>query len=356
MLGRGVDQVLPHPGDPRLYEGFAKSALDYVALAERVNGAVPRMVAWEYVWGAALEEMQRAPPDAFIINLETAITENEDFEPKGVNYRMHPANAPCLAAGGVDCCVIANNHILDWGRVGLADTLHALSIFNVQFAGAGETESAAAAPAVIKLGPRGRILVFAFATPTSGVPADWAASEKPGVNFLPDLSPAQAARIAEQVRIRKRVGDIVIASIHWGSNWGYDVPRQQQRFARALIDEASVDIIHGHSSHHPKALELHNGRPVLYGCGDFINDYEGIPGHESFRTDLTLLYLLSIDASDGRLLGLDLVSFRLRKFRLNRPSAADIDWLEARLRSEYQRFGLDLEPTNSGRFALHMPR
>jgi len=75
----------------------------------------------------------------------------------------------------------------------------------------------------------------------------------------------------------------VVASIHWGDNWGYEI-------AHNLIDHAGVDIIHGHSSHHAKGIEVWHGKPVIYGCGDFINDYEGIGGNEKYRSDLSLMY------------------------------------------------------------------
>ncbi len=74
------------------------------------------------VWGAALDELNRARPDVRIINLETSITRSKEFETKGINYRMSPENADCLAAAAIDCCVLANNHILDFGRRGLLDT------------------------------------------------------------------------------------------------------------------------------------------------------------------------------------------------------------------------------------------
>ena len=62
-------------------------------------------------------------PDARIINLETAVTRSHDRANKGINYRMSPENAECLVAAGIDCCVLANNHVLDWGRAGLLETL-----------------------------------------------------------------------------------------------------------------------------------------------------------------------------------------------------------------------------------------
>jgi hypothetical protein len=78
-------------------------------------------------------------------------------------------------------------------------------------------------------------------------------------------------------------------SIYWGSNWGYRVDADQVRFARRPID-GGVDVVHGHSSHHPRSIEVYRGKLILYGCGDCIDDYEGITGHQAYRDDLLLLY------------------------------------------------------------------
>ena len=80
----------------------------------------------------------------------------------------------------------------------------------------------------------------------------------------------------------KRPGDVVVASIHGGSNCGYGVHDEQVRFARRLVD-GGVDLIHGHSSHHPRPVETYRGRLVLYGCGDCIDDYGALGGYEQFR-------------------------------------------------------------------------
>ena len=123
MLGRGIDQILPHPGDPALREPHVRSATTYVELAEATSGPIPKPVAFDYVWGDALDALRRAAPAARIINLETSVTDSTDFAPKGINYKMHPANIPVLTAAGIDCCVLANNHVLDWGRADLLQTL-----------------------------------------------------------------------------------------------------------------------------------------------------------------------------------------------------------------------------------------
>ena len=114
MTGRGIDQVLPHPSDPRLYESVLTSAIGYVRLAEAANGPIRLPVPIAYVCGDALDAVDKRRPDVWIVNLETAVTRADDPWPKAINYRMNPDNLPCLTAAGIDCCVLANNHVLDW--------------------------------------------------------------------------------------------------------------------------------------------------------------------------------------------------------------------------------------------------
>jgi poly-gamma-glutamate synthesis protein (capsule biosynthesis protein) len=328
MTGRGIDQVLPHPGNPVLYESYVRDAREYVHLAETANGPIPQPVDFAYIWGDALEELDRAGTDVRIINLETSITESEDFWPnKEVLYRMHPQNIGCLTAARIDCCCLANNHLLDWGYQGLGETLRSLDMAGVAHTGAGENQSTARSPAVIDIAGKGRVLIFSLGSATSGIPEKWGATEyQPGINLLKDLSEATARRVADQIARFKRPGDVTVASIHWGGNWGYKIPAEQIGFAHYLIDEG-ISIVHGHSSHHAKAIEVYRDRLILYGCGDFLTDYEGISGHEMFRGDLALMYLARLDAQQDRLIGLRLVPFQSRRFRLSRAGAGDATWL-----------------------------
>lgn len=338
MTGRGIDQILPHPGDDRLHEEYVGSALEYVRLAERAHGSVQRPAAFDYVWGEALPELGRRKLDARIVNLETAVTYSSAYEAKGINYKMSPANVPAITVAGIDCCVLANNHVLDWGRSGLIETLSTLLLAGVGCVGAGRSAAAAAGPAVIDTRKDARILVFGFASPCSGVPRDWAAgAATPGVNLIPSLAVEHADGIAQTIHAVRRSRDVVIASIHWGRNWGYEIPEAQVRFAHHLIDTGAVDLVHGHSSHHFKAIEVYRQRPILYGCGDFIDDYEGISGYEEYRDDLVLMYLPTIHAA-GALLALDMVPLQIRNMRLNPASTADRAWVLERLNRECARF------------------
>jgi poly-gamma-glutamate synthesis protein (capsule biosynthesis protein) len=136
MTGRGIDQILPHPTDPVLYEPFVRDARDYIQLAESVHGPIPRPVGFVYIWGDALGELQRAEADVSIVNLETSVTCSEDHWPgKGIHYRTHPRNVGCLTAARIDCCCLANNQVLAWGYAGLEETLRTLDMAAVAHAG-----------------------------------------------------------------------------------------------------------------------------------------------------------------------------------------------------------------------------
>jgi poly-gamma-glutamate synthesis protein (capsule biosynthesis protein) len=340
MLGRGMDQIFARSCRPAIHESFVSSALRYVELAERAHGPIPRRVEPEYPWGDALRELERAGPDVRIVNLETSITLSEDYELKGINYRVHPANVACLAAAGVDCAVLANNHVLDWGRRGLLETLETLERAGIRTAGAGRDVRAAEAPAVTRVDAARRVLVFAFGFADSGIPEHWAAGHRrPGVHLLPDFSKRSIEAVARQVYPLKRPGDVVVGSIHWGANWGYAIPESHRYFAHELIDRAGVDLVHGHSCHHFRALEIYRGHLIMYGCGDLLNDYEGIGGQERFRADLALMYFADVDSAGGTLRRLETTPLRIRRFRLELPPPEDVEWAERILDRECRRFG-----------------
>jgi poly-gamma-glutamate capsule biosynthesis protein CapA/YwtB (metallophosphatase superfamily) len=354
MTGRGVDQLFATSSAPTLHEGSIGSALDYVKLAERKTGPISRPVNHAYIWGDALDELALRRPDVRIINLGTTITTSEDTWPgRRAHHRMHPANAACLRTAGVDCAVLANNHVLDWGYAGLKDTLAALGAAGIGTAGAGRDAREAARPAILPLPNAGRLLVFAFTMEHAGTPHQWmATSARAGVNLLSDFSRASVDRIARQIAKFKRAGDLVVASLHWGAEWGYDLDPEQQAFAHQLIDKAGVDVIHGHASHHAKGIELHAGKAILYGCGDFVNDYEGIGGQEAFGAHLALMYFLKLDTEHGRLTDLLLVPLRRRHFQLRHAHEIDCCWLTEVLNREDLRFGTCLTRLNRDEFRV----
>ncbi|WP_164735597.1 CapA family protein [Marinobacter sp. NP-4(2019)] len=351
MTGRGIDQIMPTSVDPILFESVVWSAVDYIALAEERHGPIPRNVEPDYIWGDALPLIQAMSPDASIANLETAVTTSDDHERKGINYRMHPANVTCLQAAHLDVCTLANNHVLDWGTNGLLETLGVLHSAGIKTAGAGRELREAMTPAILPVGQR-RVLVFAGGCTDSGIDPGWAATPRgPGVHLLRDLSSRTVDGIAQAVQLVRRDNDVVVYSVHWGGNWGYDVPEEYRTFAHAMIDEAGVDLVFGHSSHHPKGIEVYRNKLILYGCGDLINDYEGISGYESFRPNLRVIYFPMLDHC-GDLERLDMAVLETSGFSLHRPTAEDVDWLADRLAEVSRESGVGIRSSGGNLLEL----
>jgi poly-gamma-glutamate capsule biosynthesis protein CapA/YwtB (metallophosphatase superfamily) len=350
MLGRGVDQILPHPGDPRLREAYVRDARAYVELAQAAAGPIPVPVDFSWPWGEAIPMLHEVAPDVRVVNLESSVTRSSDFAPgKAVHYRMTPENLPCLAAGAPDVCALANNHVLDFGRSGLEETLAAMSRSGLRWAGAGLDVARARSPAIVDLGGGVRIVVHSVATASSGVPSTWAAGpRRPGINLVPALTTRSADAVARHLGSMRRAGDVVVVSIHWGSNWGYDVSVDQVRFAHRLVEDG-VDVVHGHSSHHPRPIEVYRGKLILYGCGDFIDDYEGISGHDEYRDDLRLMYFPTVEATTGLLTGMRMVPLHSRRMQLQHASGSDARDMRDVLHRISASFGsaVDLEPDGS---------
>lgn len=346
MTGRGIDSILPHPGDPELREPFIGDAGGYVRLAEAVNGPIPRPVSFAWPWGDTLALLDRRSPAVRLVNLETAVTRGGQFAPgKHVCYRMNPANVPCLLAARPDVCILANNHILDFGQTGLLDTVRALTDAGIAAAGAGADIEQARSPAVVDLPAGGRVVVLAAASPSAGAPLGWAATESgPGVNLIAEYDDTMADDLAARAAATRRPGDVVVVSLHWGSNWGHHIPDEQISFAHRLVD-GGVDVVYGHSSHHPRAVEVYRDRLILYGCGDLINDYEGIvgdPSEDVFRDDLHLLYFADVEPDTGRLASLGMDVVRSRRMRLEPAPDEDVEWLGEQLTAAGRRFGTRL--------------
>src|SRR5438094_9328409 len=124
MTGRGIDQALPHPSNPILYEPCIRDAREYVDLAEKAHGPIPRAVSFDYIWGEALQELERWVVDLRIVNLETAITSVETAWPDTrIHYRMHPLKVGCLSAAAITACVLATIHVLDSGYAAFGEAV-----------------------------------------------------------------------------------------------------------------------------------------------------------------------------------------------------------------------------------------
>lgn len=362
MIGRGIDQVLPHPADPKLQEPMVCDARDYIRFAEARHGPIPMSVPPSYPWGESLAFMDASDPDFRIINLETAITSaSSPWPQKSIHYRMNPSNINCLMAARIDACCLANNHVLDWGWNGLAQTLHCLKLAGISSVGAGLNPHQAQSPAVFDCAasecPNGRLLLFSLALPSSGCPINWSATfDRPGIALLPNIDKGTARWLSRYILKHRHSGDRLVLSLHWGANWVQSIPEDHLWFARTLIDLADVDIIFGHSSHHPLPVEIYHNKLILYGCGDLLNDYEGIipSSHRlpSWRSDLGCLYSVRLDCDNGHLLSLDIKPWLIRRFQLQRPAFVDQLWLEETLKSSSIQADWHWLQTSSGGLVL----
>ena len=87
------------------------------------------------------------------------------------------------------------------------------------------------------------------------------------------------------------------------------------------------------------------GKLILYGCGDFLDDYEGVSGYQAYRDDLGSIYLATLELGTGKLLCLSMIPTQIKRFRVNRASLPDVRWLQDTLNREGERLGTQVELT-----------
>jgi poly-gamma-glutamate synthesis protein (capsule biosynthesis protein) len=259
----------------------------------------------DFPWGDTLELFRRA--DWRTCNLECVLADGgTPWTPKVFHFRSDAKNLAVLRAAGIDAVALANNHTLDFGYDALAEMLATLDRAGLPHAGAGPDLARAARPAICATAA-GPIAVIAF---TDNEPAWEATGARAGVFYVPvDLADARAAELIRLVARTRAEADFVIVSAHWGPNWGYTPPREHVPFARALID-AGADLVHGHSGHVVRGVEIYRGRPILYGAGDFVDDYAVDPAE---RNDQSFVFVVETDLRSVR--GLRLYPTVIRSFQ-----------------------------------------
>ncbi|CAL5870590.1 uncharacterized protein PFLUO_LOCUS4829 [Penicillium psychrofluorescens] len=405
MLGRLVDQLLPqhveNKEDARIISHFIERYPSRLGKGNYTHSSP---------WGTTLDRLRET--DLLLINLETsATTTNEPWPQKAFNYRMHPANvAPILHAAHVDYAGLANNHTLDFGTEGLVDTVWSLKRAGVAFAGAGETTDEARRPAVLHLPPLGdgdgyhahhhtdgqsqkkkkeaednntaaseyKVHVYS----ASDHPRDWDAiptfhlvdytpstrvrlrtlllSGGPGKHVADDDVGSTASDPEHQERqhshrkhnLKQETQPpppaLKIFSVHWGPNYSWHPAERIRSLAHFLIDECDVDIVHGHSAHHVQGVESYHGKIIIYGCGDFVDDYTV---HEEFRNDLSAVWRVRVretekETEKGLGLGLKLERLEIFPTRIERframlldPNDDDHVWVRQKIAGLSKEFG-----------------
>lgn len=223
-----------------------------------------------YPWGDTLPLFESA--NLRVCNLECAIADAGtpwSRTPKMFHFRSDARNVATLNAAGIDFVSLANNHALDYGYEALYEMLGILQREGIAHAGAGRSIEAAAQPALLTR-EHVRIGCVAF---TDNEPAWEAGPGKAGVHYTPiDTTDPRAKRLFDIVYQTREQTDLMIVSAHWGPNWGHRPRAEHIPFAHALIDHGA-DIVFGHSCHVFQGIEIYKKRPILYSCGDFVDDY-----------------------------------------------------------------------------------
>lgn len=324
MLGRLIDQLLPHhvdePEDARHVLNIRRHQADL----HDYDTASP--------WGNTLSLLHQS--DLILGNLETSVTtSNEKWPNKVFNYRMHPANIECLKVAKVDYVSLANNHTLDFGRAGLSETVDVVGDAGIAYAGAGHTTIEAQRPAVLKLSStqtpthedqqEHEIHLYSF----SDHPSDW--RTVPEFNLMQYTS-ADRAKIRDILTRQHSEStskpSLKVVSIHWGPNYEWEPDSVITNLAHFLIDECHVDIIHGHSSHHVQGVEVYKGKLIVYGCGDFVDDYAVVSSH---RNDLSAIWNVVVAESDDGALDfrrLEVFPNRIKNFKAGLIPKGDKDY------------------------------
>ncbi|NEU55261.1 CapA family protein [Halorussus sp. MSC15.2] len=297
------------------------------------------------VWGDLTERLRSL--DALFVNLECCLStrgERWTRTHRPFHFRADPDWAvSALDAAGVEWANLANNHLLDFGENALLDTLDRLDSAGIARSGAGEDREAARAPATVEVGDSDDTAAddmrIAFVSATDNTPEFAAGPDSPGTAYL-DLSDETEARetMAEMLaRARRTDPDLLVVALHWGPNMVEEPPDHFRRFGRWLA-ERGVDLVHGHSAHVFQAVEVHDGTPVLYDCGDFVDDYAV---DSDLRNDRSFLFEVRVE--DGEISELRLLPTEIDDFAVHEASAEAAAWSRKRMRELSAGFGTRFE-------------
>ncbi|MFB6070822.1 MAG: CapA family protein [Halanaeroarchaeum sp.] len=292
------------------------------------------------VWGGLHSYL--AGLDGLFVNLECCLsTRGTRWERTrhAFHFRADPSWAiPALQSVGVDCCSLANNHVLDYEVPALRDTLTALEEAGIATAGAGETIDRALEPAVVTVGD----LDVAVVALTDNTPEYAATETTPGTAYVEiDVGDDETRATVETAleRARSTDPDLLVASLHWGPNMVETPPASFREFGRWLVD-SGVDVVHGHSAHVFQGIEVHRGRPIMYDTGDVVDDYAV---DDRLRNDRGFLFELRLD--DGESIDLRLHPTEISDCAVDRASPAAASWCRRTMRERSEPFGTPFEQT-----------
>ena len=242
-----------------------------------------------YPWGNTLPLLTSA--DALVLNLECVVSDRGQPTPAKVfTFRTDARNVAVLEAAKVTTVSLANNHSLDFGAEALDECLEILSVHGIGTAGAGRSWQEASAPCSFSVAG----LAVALVAFTDNEPGWEAGLATPGTFYVPVVpEDPRMTLLLSTIERAATAADLVIVSAHWGPNWRYRPLPEHVAAARRFID-VGAGVVFGHSPHVVRAIELYRGKPILYGCGDFIDDYAV---HDVERNDQSGVFVLDYEGA-----------------------------------------------------------
>lgn len=242
--------------------GDVSLARELVSRMEANGGDYPYALITQFITG-----------DIGLANLEGAMTDRGEPWRKGYTFRTPPRFTPGLANAGFDVVSLANNHSMDYGQVGLLDTISALDAAGVEYIGAGADDTRAHAPVVVEANGLRVAFLGYVATPDEGARfsiSEWAAGpDAPGVAY------ASNAAIAAGVAAAREMADFVIVVVHAGTEYQNAPDAEQQRIAAAAM-AAGADAYIGAHAHVVQPVEHRDGQLIAWGLGNFIFDLDDV--------------------------------------------------------------------------------
>jgi len=293
--------------------------------------------AVDAVWDGVLSRLRAL--DALFVNLECALsTRGRPWQRtrRSFHFRADPEWAvPALEAAGVDWATLANNHLLDFEEPALLDTLDALSTADIAHSGAGRDERAAWAPTTVTI----EDCSVAFVSATDNTPEYAAGPDSPGVARTTLDDPTERATLTTAVGDALATDpDLLVASLHWGPNMTTEVFDHHREVGHWLLDRG-VDIVHGHSAHVFKAVEVADDGLLMYDCGDFVDDYAV---DAALRNDRSFLFELTV-SDDGGLRELRLVPVEIHNCAVHLARDGVAQWCRDAMCQRSRDFGTEFE-------------
>ena len=295
----GADSSAP----PRIVLRFAGDCLFAGYYEESVRDSVS--LAFEGFPG-----LQSA--DVAMVNLENPITTRGVRVPKPYNFRMDPRFVRALTDGGIDIVSIANNHIFDYGKQGLFDTISYLDSAGVLHVGAGRDRTEAYRPVILNV--RGKRVAFL---------AYYGGGESPGAGERsPGVARRDLSRVTDGIAAVRANADYIVVNFHWGTEKADRPDRGQIEFAHAVI-EAGADAVIGHHPHVLQGIERYKNGIVVYSLGNFIF------GGNSQSTYNTGIFEVSLGPDEPRY---SFLPVGVREWRATMLSGADSAAVTDRMR------------------------